>query len=117
MLQKDLILYTDRETNYNNVLLNGTLMRHKMRSIRSVKHQLGIESQTQRKCVSRFLIRAKLWRLLGRLLGKPIESQTQRKCVSRFLIKRYLGRLLGRPLGIPNATQMCVAFFNQEISW
>ena len=42
-----------------------------------------------------------------------LESQTQRKCVSRFLIKRYLGRLLGGPLGIPNATQMCVAFFNQ----
>ena len=55
-----------------------------------------------------------LGRLLGRLLGKPIESQTQRKCVSRFLIKRYLGRLLGRPLGIPNATQMCVAFFYQS---
>ena len=40
-IKKQVIKTDMRHVNYNDVLLNGTLMRHKMRCIRSVKHQLG----------------------------------------------------------------------------
>ena len=39
---KKQVIKTDiKHINYNNVLMNNTQMRHKMRCIRSVKHQLG----------------------------------------------------------------------------
>ena len=40
-IKKNVIRNDMKHVNYNNVLLNNTQMRHKMRSIRSVKHQLG----------------------------------------------------------------------------
>ena len=40
-VKKNVIRNDMRHVNYNNVLMNNTQMRHKMRSIRSVKHQLG----------------------------------------------------------------------------
>ena len=68
--------------------------------------RLIVLSYSQSRCVSRFIIRATLWRYLGRLLGNCLvglsESQTQSRCVSRFIIRatlwRYLGRLLGNCL-------------------
>ena len=40
-VKKNVIRNDMRHVNYNDVLMNNTQMRHKMRSIRSVKHQLG----------------------------------------------------------------------------
>ena len=40
-IKKNVINMNIKHKNYNNVLLNNTQMRHKMRCIRSVKHQLG----------------------------------------------------------------------------
>ena len=40
-IKKQVIKTDIKHINYNNVLLNNTQMRHKMRCIRSVKHQLG----------------------------------------------------------------------------
>ena len=40
-IKKNVIETDIKHINYNNVLLNNTQMRHKMRCIRSVKHQLG----------------------------------------------------------------------------
>ena len=40
-VKKNVIKTDIKHINYNNVLLNNTQMRHKMRCIRSVKHQLG----------------------------------------------------------------------------
>ena len=40
-IKKNVIKMDIKHKNYNNVLLNNTQMRHKMRCIRSVKHQLG----------------------------------------------------------------------------
>ena len=40
-IKKQVIKTDMRHVNYNDVLLNSTQMRHKMRCIRSVKHQLG----------------------------------------------------------------------------
>ena len=40
-VKKNVVKTDIKHINYNNVLLNSTQMRHKMRCIRSVKHQLG----------------------------------------------------------------------------
>ena len=40
-VKKNVIRNDMRHVNYNDVLMNNTQMHHKMRSIRSVKHQLG----------------------------------------------------------------------------
>ena len=40
-VKKNVIKTNIKHINYNNVLLNNSQMRHKMRCIRSVKHQLG----------------------------------------------------------------------------
>ena len=40
-VKKNVIRNDMRHVNYNDVLMNNTQMRHKMRCIRSVKHQLG----------------------------------------------------------------------------
>ena len=40
-IKRNVIKTNIKHINYNNVLLNNTQMRHKMRCIRSVKHQLG----------------------------------------------------------------------------
>ena len=40
-VKKNVIKTNIKHINYNNVLLNNTQMRHKMRCIRSMKHQLG----------------------------------------------------------------------------
>ena len=40
-VKKNVIKTDIKHINYNNVLLNNTQMRHKMKCIRSVKHQLG----------------------------------------------------------------------------
>ena len=40
-IKKNVIRNDMRHVNYNDVLMNNTQMRHKMRCIRSVKHQLG----------------------------------------------------------------------------
>ena len=40
-IKKNVIKTDIKHINYNNVLLNNSQMRHKMRCIRSVKHQLG----------------------------------------------------------------------------